>query len=202
MKKVDIDTDEAIGLLKEGNQRFLSGQSHGTGLQKQVKMTAEGQFPFAAILGCIDSRTSAELILDQGLGQIINIRIAGNVVNKDVLGSLEYACTMLHTKLILVLGHTNCGAVQSACDDLKMGHVTELLQKIKPAIEAEKLVLDNRNGSNPRFVNSVSKLNIGLSVDQILRESSVIRKLEEAGKVRIVAAIYDVETGKVSFLDE
>ncbi len=203
LNMADMNPLDAISILKEGNQRYLAGRSnHITDLQTQVKQTAEGQFPFAAILGCMDSRTPAEIIFDQGLGKIINIRIAGNIVNSDVLGSLEYACTTLNTKLVLVLGHTRCGAVESACDDLKLGNVTTLLEKIKPAIEAEKLIMDNRNGSNPAFVDGVSKHNICISVDQIRKGSSVIRELEDAGEVKIASAIYELETGIVSFMEE
>lgn len=202
MENVNITPDEALNLLKEGNLRFIAGQSHGADLQKQVKKTSEGQFPYAAILGCIDSRTSAELILDQGLGQIINIRIAGNVVNSDILGSLEYSCVALHTKLILVLGHTSCGAIQSACSGLKLGNVTTLLKKIGPAIEAEKSILENRNGDNLTFVNKVSLQNIKYTAEQIRKNSSIIRDLELEGKVRIAGAIYNVETGKVDFIEE
>lgn len=202
MENVNITPDEALNLLKEGNLRFIAGQSHGADLQKQVKKTSEGQFPYAAILGCIDSRTSAELILDQGLGQIINIRIAGNVVNTDILGSLEYSCVALHTKLILVLGHTSCGAIQSACSGLKLGNVTTLLKKIGPAIEAEKSILENRNGDNLTFVNKVSLQNIKYTEEKIRKNSSIIRDLELEGKVRIAGAIYNVETGKVDFIEE
>lgn len=200
MNMTDITPLDAIRFLKEGNQRFLTGRSNNrTDLQAQVQQTAEGQFPFAAILGCIDSRTSAELLFDQGLGKMINIRIAGNVVNTDILGSLEYACTTLNTKLILVLGHARCGAIEAACDDLKLGNVTALLEKLRPAIEATKDILDNRNGSNHTFVNNVSNHNIDLSVQKIRKDSTVISKLEEAGKIMIATAIYDVGTGKVTF---
>lgn len=198
----DLNPIEAIRILKEGNKRFLTGQSnHTTDLQEQVQETAEAQYPFVAILGCVDSRSPAELLFDQGLGKIFNIRIAGNIVNSDILGSLEYACTALNTKLILVLGHTQCGAVQAACDDLKLENVTALLEKIKPAIKAEKEIRKNRNGSNSTFVNSVSKHNVGLSVDQIRQGSTVLSELESAGKISIASAIYDVETGEVSFME-
>lgn len=203
MNMEDISPRDAIRILKEGNQRFYSERTENTNdIRLQVQKTADGQFPFAAILGCVDSRSPSELLFDQGLGKIINIRIAGNVVNRDVLGSLEYACVVLNTKLILVLGHTQCGAIQAACDDVKLGNVTSLLEKIKPAIEAEKLTLDNRNGSNPDFVNSVGKENICLSIEHIRKGSKVIRELEKTGKIMIAAAIYEIETGKVSFIED
>jgi carbonic anhydrase len=200
MKREDISPDDALQILKEGNQRFLQNKLINTDLPKQVKQTAEGQFPFAAILGCVDSRTASELIFNIGIGELINVRVAGNIVNEDILGSLEYACTVANTRLIVVLGHTRCGAIESACDQLELGNITSLLKKIRPAIEAETNTLSNRTGSNIPFINEVSLHNIQNSIDLMRKNSTIIRELENKGKIRILGAIYDVETGSVTFL--
>jgi len=200
MKRDDISPNEALQILKEGNQRFLQNKSINTDLPKQLKQTAEGQFPFASILGCIDSRTASEHIFNLGIGEIINIRIAGNIVNEDVLASLEYACIVLNTKLVIVLGHTRCGAIESACDQIEMGNITVMLDKIQPAIKAETKTIDNRTSSNIPFINEVSLHNISNSIDLIRKDSKVIRDLETSGKIRILGAIYDLATGEVKFL--
>lgn len=200
MKRDDISTNEALQILKEGNQRFLQNKLIDTDLPKQLKQTAEGQFPFAAILACVDSRTASELIFNLGIGDIINVRIAGNIVNEDVLASLEYACTVVNTKLVLVLGHTRCGAIESACDHVEMGNITALLDKIQPAIKAETKTIDDRSGSNIPFIDKVSLLNIKNSIDLIRRDSKILRELETNGEIRILGALYEVETGEVKFL--
>ena len=192
---------EALGYLKEGNLRFVNNLQTDRNLLKQVNLTSEGQFPFATILSCIDSRTSAELIFDQGLGDIFSIRIAGNVLNTDILGSMEYACGLAKSKIIVVLGHTNCGAVISACNNLEIGHLTSLLNKIKPAVESESTVTDNRNGSNPDFVSKVSTANVKHTIRQIRAQSPIIKDLEEKGDIIITGGLYSVETGVVTFFD-
>ncbi|RIJ46579.1 carbonic anhydrase [Maribellus luteus] len=192
---------EALGYLKEGNLRFVNNLQTDRNLLKQVNLTSEGQFPFATILSCIDSRTSAELIFDQGLGDIFSIRIAGNVLNTDILGSMEYACGLAKSKIIVVLGHTNCGAVISACNNLEIGHLTSLLNKIKPAVESETTVTDNRTGSNPDFVSKVSTANVKHTIRQIRAQSPIIKDLEEKGDIIITGGLYSVETGVVTFFD-
>lgn len=192
---------EALGYLKEGNLRFVNNLQTDRNLLKQVNLTSEGQFPFATILSCIDSRTSAELIFDQGLGDIFSIRIAGNVLNTDILGSMEYACGLAKSKIIVVLGHTNCGAVISACNNLEIGHLTSLLNKIKPAVESESTVTDNRTGSNPDFVSKVSTANVKHTIRQIRAQSPIIKDLEEKGDIIITGGLYSVETGVVTFFD-
>lgn len=199
MKRADILPADALKILEEGNQRFLSGKINETDHMEKVKATSGAQFPFAAILSCIDSRVPAELIFNQGIGDIINIRVGGNIVNTDVLASLEYACKVLNTKLILVLGHTRCGAVESACNQLELGNVTELLTRIHPAIESETSTIGERNGNNISFVNNVSKLNVDNSINLLRKRSQVIRKLEKEEKIRICGAMYEVETGRVIF---
>lgn len=199
MKRDNISPDKALQILKEGNKSFLQNRLN-TDLPKQLKQTAEGQFPFAAILACVDSRTASELIFNLGIGDIINVRIAGNIVNEDVLASLEYACTVVNTKLVLVLGHTRCGAIESACDHVEMGNITALLDKIQPAIKAETKTIDDRSGSNIPFIDKVSLLNIKNSIDLIRRDSKILRELETNGEIRILGALYEVETGEVKFL--
>lgn len=191
----------ALGYLKEGNARFLSNLKSDRNLLKQVNQTSEGQFPFAAVLSCIDSRTSAELIFDQGLGDIFSIRIAGNVLNDDILGSMEFACGVSKSKIIVVLGHSKCGAVVSACSNYTGGHITGLLSKIKPAIELETFTKIDRNGSNMRFVNNVSEINVHFTMEQIRQKSPLLNDLEKEGKILIVGGYYDIETGEVSFYE-
>lgn len=195
-----ITPEQAIDLLKKGNERFVHNLSYKRDLLQQVNETAEGQYPFASILSCIDSRTTAELIFDQGLGDIFSIRIAGNIVNDDIIGSLEFACKIAGSKLIVVLGHTNCGAIKGACDQTQLGHLTQLLQKIHPAIEQETSFKENRNGSNLAYVNEITKINIKNSINVILHESSILKELINQKTIKIIGGLYDVSSGEVSFL--
>jgi carbonic anhydrase len=194
-----ITPEIALTYLKEGNQRFLNNLKINRNLLQQANQTSKDQFPFATILSCIDSRTSAELIFDQGLGDIFSIRIAGNIVNEDILGSMEYACKIAQSKLIVVLGHTNCAAIVSACNNFEMGHLTSLLNKLRPAIEEEKETESDRNGQNISFVNNVSANNIKLTIQQIRIRSEILNDLEKREKINIVGARYDIETGEVTF---
>jgi carbonic anhydrase len=197
----NLSPDKALQILKEGNNRFLNNLKANRNLLQQVNETAEGQFPFATILSCIDSRTSAELIFDQGLGDIFSIRIAGNILNEDILGSMEFATKVVGTKIIVVLGHTKCGAIVGACNHVEMGNLTTLLNKVQPAIFAEKETRENRTGSNEKFVNNVTELNVKLTIDRIRRESPIITSLEQEGKIKIVGGIYNVQSGKVTFFE-
>jgi carbonic anhydrase len=192
----------ALKLLKDGNERFINGLSANRDLLQKVKETQHEQNPFAAILSCMDSRAPAELIFDQGIGDIFNIRIAGNVISPFVLGSLEYAIAVAGSKLILVMGHTNCGAIKGACDDVKMGNLTGLIEQIKDSVAHEHTVTENRNGYNLEFVNKVSLLNVKHAVKQMQEQSEVIRDYVERGEIRIVPAMYDIATGKVAFHHE
>ncbi len=192
---------QALEFLKEGNKRFLTNLKVNRNLLKQVNQTSEGQFPFATVLSCIDSRTSAELIFDQGLGDIFSIRIAGTILNDDILGSMEYACGIVNSKIVVVLGHTQCGAVISACNNLRTGHLTGLLHKITPAINQETTTKTDRNGQNLTFVNKVSAINVNLTIGQIRKQSSILADLEKEGKITIVGGLYNIETGTVSFYD-
>lgn len=195
----NLTPEQVLLMLKEGNKRFAKNLKANRNLQQQVQETSEGQFPIATILSCMDSRTSAELIFDKGLGDIFSIRIAGNVLNDDILGSMEFGTKAVGTKIILVLGHTKCGAVAGACNNVKMGSLTQLLDKIKPAIDAEKEIIENRTGSNEAFVNSVTIKNIHLVMDQIRKQSSIIAEMESQGYVQIAGGLYDVTSGEVTF---
>ncbi|MEO0525597.1 MAG: carbonic anhydrase family protein [Bacteroidota bacterium] len=191
----------AIEMLKEGNQRFLDNTAVHRNLLDQVKDTISGQYPFATILSCIDSRVSAELIFDQGVGDIFSARVAGNIVNEDILGSIEFACKLAGTKVVVVLGHTSCGAVKGACDDAKLGNLTALVSKIKPAVDAVKQPQDAalRNSQNLSFVNDVAVTNVHLTIENIRKQSPVLEEMEDQGEISIVGAMYDIANGKVSF---
>lgn len=190
---------KALEFLKEGNTRFISNLKAHRDLLEQANATVDGQWPFATILSCIDSRTSAELIFDQGLGDIFSVRIAGNIVNTDILGSMEFACKVAGSKLIVVLGHTKCGAVKGACDHVEMGNLTELLSKIQPAVYQEKETVDERNSKNSEFVENVSQINVKRSVKNIIERSSILEQMVENGEIGIVGAMHNLETGEVTF---
>lgn len=194
--------EDALRYLREGNYRFLNSLKANRNLLQQVNETRDGQFPFATILSCIDSRTSAELIFDQGLGDIFSIRIAGNIINDDILGSMEFACKVAGSKLIVVLGHSKCGAIKGACDNVQLGNLSTLLNKIQPAVYFERETKDNRTSSNADFVNNVARNQVKRSVESIVEQSIVLRELIESGKVGLVGAYYNVETGTVEFLEE
>jgi len=195
--------EKSLQYLKEGNQRFQNNLKANRNLLEQVNDTREGQFPFATILSCIDSRVSAELVFDQGLGDIFSARIAGNFVNEDILGSMEFACKLAGTKLIVVLGHTSCGAVKGACDNAQLGNLTNMLGKIKPAVKAVTEPKDEslRNSSNLEFVNNVAEKNVQLTIDRILNESEVLAEMHKNGEVMIVGAMYDIKDGSVAFFE-
>jgi carbonic anhydrase len=194
----------ALEILKEGNLRFINNLKTNRNLLQQANDTRQGQWPFAVILSCIDSRTSAELIFDQGLGDVFSIRIAGNVVNTDIIGSIEFACKVAGSKLIVVMGHTSCGAVKGACNHVEMGNLTELLSKIQPAVYQEKLTLDasQRNASNEEFVENVATINVKRSVKTIIDRSYILEQMIEKGEIAIIGAKHDLETGIVSFFDD
>ena len=198
--QAELNPDLALEILKEGNDRFVKNLKANRNLLQQVNETAQGQFPFATILSCIDSRTSAELIFDRGLGDVFSIRIAGNILNEDILGSMEFATKVVGTKIIIVLGHTKCGAIVGACNNVELGNLTALLDKVKPAIAIEKETTENRTGSNVRFVDNVTTNNVIHTIERIRRESPIILDLENTGAIKIVGAIYNVDTGSVNFL--
>lgn len=191
----------ALNLLKHGNFRFMNNFRVTHDHLEKMHSTKDGQFPFAAILSCMDSRTSAELIFDQSFGDIFSIRIAGNVVSPNVLGSLEYATAVAGSKLIVVLGHTRCGAIKGACDHVEMGNLTQLLDHIKPSLKAENTIKGDRTGNNPEFVDAVAALHARNTVHEVLQGSQIINDLVQSGKIGIVPAMYDITTGKVHFFD-
>lgn len=195
--------EKSLQYLKEGNVRFQNNLKANRNLLEQVNDTSDGQFPFATILSCIDSRVSAELVFDQGLGDIFSVRIAGNFVNEDILGSMEFACKLAGTKLVVVLGHTSCGAVKGACDNAKLGNLTAMLEKIKPAVNAVTSPEDVslRNSKNLEFVDNVSTKNVQLTIDRILEESDVLADMQNKGEIIIVGAMYDINTGAVNFYE-
>ena len=197
-----ITPKQALELLKTGNQRFVDNLKINRNLLQQANETSDGQHPFAVILSCIDSRTSAELIFDQGLGDIFSVRIAGNILNEDILGSMEFGCKVAGSKIIVVLGHTKCGAVKGACDHVEMGHLTALLSKIQPAVNAETATTENRNSGNETFVENVSTLNVKRTVIGIMEQSPILREMIERGQIVIVGGTHDITTGEVAFYPE
>lgn len=186
---------DALTLLKEGNIRFLKNLKTERNLQKQVIETSNGQYPFAVTLSCIDSRVPVELVFDQGIGDIFSVRVAGNIINEDVLGSIEYGCKVAGSKVVIVMGHTKCGAVTAACKNVELGNITALLSKIKPAIEFIK-----EKDLEGDFVENVSIQNVKLSIENIRKSSPILFEMEKSGEIIIVGASYDVATGKVSFI--
>ncbi|WP_339751371.1 carbonic anhydrase family protein [uncultured Winogradskyella sp.] len=199
--QTSMTPEKALQFLREGNERFQNNLKANRNLLEQVNDTSDGQFPFATILSCIDSRVSAELVFDQGLGDIFSVRIAGNFVNEDILGSMEFACKLAGTKLVVVLGHTSCGAIKGACDHAEMGNLTKLIEKITPAVNAvlEPADESSRTSKNLDFVNEVSKKNVLLTMERIHNESPILSEMEKNGEIKIIGAMYDINTGKVYF---
>ena len=193
---------QALELLKEGNKRFVNNLKVNRNLLQQANETSDGQHPFAVILSCIDSRTSAELIFDQGLGDIFSVRIAGNIINEDILGSMEFGCKAAGAKIIVVLGHTKCGAIKGACDHVEMGNLTGLLSKIQPAVDDEKTETENRSSANSEFVEKVSKINVKRTVQEVMKRSPILKEMIDAGSLGIVGGTHDISTGEVTFYSE
>lgn len=193
-----ITPDKAISILKQGSVRFQTGNSLKRNVKNLVTQTALGQYPFASVVACIDSRSSPEIVFDQSIGDLFVARVAGNIVNEDIIGSLEYASKVAGSRLIVVLGHTNCGAIKGACDGIEMGNLTGLLEKIKPAISASK-VPGERNSKNYKFVADVTEINVTDAIKIIRQKSPILRDLEAQGKIKIVGAIYDTSTGKINW---
>jgi len=200
-QQAKITPDLAIQLLKDGNKRFVENTKINRNLMEQVNQTSEGQYPFATILSCIDSRVSAELVFDQGIGDIFSIRIAGNIVNKDILGSMEFASKVAGTKAIVVLGHTNCGAVKGACDGVELGNLTHLLDKITPAMDliGDPKEKSLRNSKNIDFVDAVANANVDRTVDMIRKNSPILAEMEQSGLIKLVSGMYDIQTVVFTF---
>ena len=197
-----ISPSKALEILKDGNKRFVSNLKINRNLLQQANETSDGQHPFAVILSCIDSRTSAELIFDQGLGDVFSVRLAGNIINEDILGSMEFGCKVAGSKIIVVLGHTKCGAVKGACDHVEMGNLTALLTKIRPAVDDEVTVKENRNSGNSIFVEKVSAINVKRTVKAIMERSPILKEMIENGQIGIVGGTHDISTGVVEFYDD
>jgi carbonic anhydrase len=200
-QQITMTPESAIQRLKDGNSRFTKNKGFSRDLTSEVKQTSTGQNPYATVLHCIDSRVSAELIFDEGIGDVFSVRIAGNFENEDILGSMEFACKLAGTKVIVVLGHTACGAVKGACDDAKLGNLTALISKLKPAVEAvtEPADTSKRNSTNIDFVNSVAEKNVYMTIENIREKSPVLKEMEDNGEIKIIGAMYDVKDGSVTF---
>jgi carbonic anhydrase len=196
--------EQALEFLREGNQRFVNNLNASRDLLHQVNETRDGQWPFATILSCIDSRTSAELIFDQGLGDVFSIRIAGNIINTDILGSMEFSCKIAGSRVLVVLGHTNCGAVKGACDHVEMGNLTDLLAKLQPAMYLERAVTDpaQRTGKNAVFVESVARINVRRSVVAVIERSFILALLVRERRIGVIGAMHHLDTGLVDFYDD
>ncbi len=192
--QAQITPQTAHQMLVEGNERFVANKKASRNLNQQILDTSEGQYPFAAVLSCIDSRVPAEIVFDQGIGDIFSARVAGNIINEDILGSLEYSCKVAGSKLIVVLGHTKCGAVTAACKQVELGNITALLNKIQPAVEKVNKEV------TPASIEETATVNVGLSVENIRKESPILEEMETNGDIKIVGAIYDVSTGNVHFI--
>lgn len=197
-----ITPEKALELLQTGNKRFVDNLKINRNLLQQANETSDGQHPFAVVLSCIDSRTSAELIFDQGLGDIFSIRIAGNILNEDILGSMEFGCKVAGSKIILVLGHTKCGAVKGACDHIEMGNLTALLTKIRPAVDDETATKENRTSTNPVFVENVAEINVKRTVKAIMERSPILKEMIANGEIGIIGGNHDISTGEVTFYSD
>jgi carbonic anhydrase len=192
---------QALAELKDGNARFVEGKPLHRDFPAQVQATASGQYPFAVVLSCLDSRQPIEIVLDQGIGDIFSARVAGNVLNDDIVGSMEFACKVSGAKLIAIIGHSNCGAIKGAIDDAQLGSLTGLLAKIKPAINAVPAEIQPRTTKNYAFVDDVSAANVKLVIQEIRERSPVLREMLDKGEVQIVGGMYDLKTGKVQFYE-
>jgi carbonic anhydrase len=202
-KQAAITPAQALALLEAGNERLVSGQMIHRDLHDQVKATSAGQYPFAAVVTCLDSRTTPEFMFDQGVGDIFSARVAGNIINEDILGSLEFATTVSGAKLIAVIGHTNCGAIKGACDDVQMGHLTSLLARIQPAVNAVQTAPgETRSSKNRDFVEKVAEMHVRLTLKAIREQDPILNDLIERGQIGLVGGIYDLETGKVTFFKD
>lgn len=202
MDKIGLDAmtpEKAIQKLLDGNLRYYTRKGEKRDLMHEVKTTADGQFPFAIVLGCIDSRVPVELLFDQGVGDLFVARVAGNFENNDIIASMEYACNVVGSKVVMVLGHESCGAVKAACDDVEMGHITGLLNRIKPAI-TESNIEGEISSNNSECVETVAKTNVGLTMQRIREKSDILRNLEKNGVIKIIGAYYHVQSGKVHLL--
>lgn len=192
---------DALNLLKEGNKRFVAAKATERDYLNQIKDTTGGQWPHSVVLSCIDSRVPAEIVFDQGIGDIFSARVAGNIVNEDVIGSIEYGCKVAGSKLVVVLGHTMCGAVKGACDDVQLGNITALLSKIRPAVHAVNMPENeaDRTSANKEFVNDVVTKNVHMTIEKMRSDSPLLTEMESNGDIKIVGGVYDISNGEVLF---
>lgn len=200
-KQQGVTPQIALEKLKEGNKRFVNGTMYHRDLYKQIKAVSKGQFPFASIVACLDSRSGPEYIFDQGIGDFFVARVAGNFVNADILGSLEFASKVMGSKLIVVLGHTSCGAVKAACDNVQLGNITSVVNAIRPAVESTKYSGTDRSSKNDEFVEKAADENIRHTIREIFARSPILKEMDEKGEIEIVGAKLDIQTGKVTWLD-
>lgn len=203
VEQQEMTPDQALDRLKIGNMRFTDGKSITDDYLYQMKETASGQYPFAAVISCLDSRSAPEVVFDQAIGDLFVGRVAGNIVNEDLLGSLEFATKVAGAKLIVVMGHTECGAVKGACDNVKLGNLTTLLEKISPAVSAVSTMADekaDKSSKNKEFVKKVTDKNVDITVKNIVEKSPVIAELAKSGQVKVVGAVHDISTGKVTWM--
>ena len=189
----NLTPKDAHNILVEGNKRFTQNLKKQRDLQAQVLETSKGQYPFAVILSCIDSRVPAELVFDQGIGDVFSARVAGNIINEDILGSMEYACKVAGSKIVVVMGHSKCGAVTAACQHVELGNITALLDKIQPAVKAIDEEMSDAK------VEKVAAVNVKMAIERSRTESSILAEMEKEGQIEIVGAMYDVSTGEVKF---
>lgn len=199
-RQAAMKPDDVLRELQAGNQRFVENTMVKRDLREQVKATASGQYPAAVVLSCIDSRIPTEMVLDQGIGDIFNARVAGNIVNKEILGSMEFATAVAGAKLVVVMGHTACGAVKGACDGVQLGNVTSLVDNIQPSVQAVTAEAGSCQSKDAGVVDSVATHNVGRTIEEIRKQSEILANLEREGKIKIVGAMYDIGTGKVSFM--
>ena len=200
--RATVTPDKALQFLKEGNQRFVKNDSFEHNHMEMVNTTSEKQWPFVAILSCSDSRVPTELVFDQGLGDVFSVRLAGNVASENAIGSLEFACKVLGSKLIVVMGHTGCGAVKGACDHIEFGNLRGIIENINNSVALETSVIENRTSKNSEFVTKVTKLNVSHNIREIFLKSTILREMLVNREIGVVGAMYHIENGMVEFFDE
>jgi carbonic anhydrase len=201
-KQKQLTPDAVLQSLKEGNKRFVEGKLTARDYSKQVTETSHGQYPEAIILSCIDSRVPVEIVFDRGIGDLFVARVAGNIADSDILGSMEYSCKVVGAKLILVLGHSHCGAVKSAVDDVKLGNITGILEKITPSVQSFPDYKGEKTSKNYEFVDMVGKKNVTETINTIRKNSTILKEMEDKGEIKIGGAFYDIETGKIEFMEK
>lgn len=200
-ERAQLTPDQILQQFKDGNERFRTNNSTKRDHTAQIRMSVVGQYPKALVLSCVDSRVPVEDVFDQGLGDVFVGRVAGNFVNEDLLGSMEFACKLAGAKLILVMGHQHCGAIRGAIDDVKLGNLTGLLAKIKPAVKISQDFVGEKTSKNEAFVRFVAQNNVKLTIENIRKKSPILREMEQKGEIKIVGAFYMLTKGELVFLN-